>query len=149
VIREQGDTLHLLSAVSPDWAGVGKTIQVTHAPSYFGSTNMTLTNRSGNTATLTLADTWTHSPHARVVHVPWFVQGVQAKADGRSVPVANGAVSIPVAIRTVTLTWKNRLPVNMSFARAVASYEAEYRRRYALLLKIGTTAIGPQWQVPG
>jgi hypothetical protein len=30
----------------------------------------------------------------------------------------------------------------------VAGYEAEYRRRYALLLQTGSMAAGPQWQVP-
>jgi hypothetical protein len=148
MVREQGETLHLLSAVSPAWVVPRKAIRVVHAPSYFGSTDFTWMTTGEQSATLTVTDTWTQAPKALVVHVPWFLTGVQARADGQTVAVANGLLVLPVNTREVTLHWAARLPVEMSFARTVAGYEAEYRRRYALLLQTGSMAAGPQWQVP-
>ena len=46
LVREQGDELHLLSVVSPEWIGDGKTIAVKQAPTYFGTVAFTLTQPS-------------------------------------------------------------------------------------------------------
>lgn len=36
MVREEGDDLHLLSVLSPEWIGAGKTIAATQVPTYFG-----------------------------------------------------------------------------------------------------------------
>ena len=41
LVREQGDDLYLLSAVSPEWVQPGKTIEVRDEPSAFGPISFT------------------------------------------------------------------------------------------------------------
>ena len=43
--REEGNQLHLLSVVSPQWIGKGKTIAVSQAPTNFGPIAFTLSSR--------------------------------------------------------------------------------------------------------
>lgn len=152
MVREQDGDLHLLSAISPEWLGAGKTIRVTHAPTYFGKLSFVLTGSAANAATLSIIRDWTHSPRQLVVHLPWFLTGPSAQADGKSVPVEQGAVRLPPNTHTVQIAWRGRLPVHMSYERTVASYEAEYRRHYAELLRSGQMPYDANqpdpWRVP-
>ncbi len=135
LVREQGDDLHLLSAISPDWVGAGKTISVHQAPTYFGLVAFTLTQPSANEATLHLDTAFTTTPHSIVVHLPWFIQLSSATADGKTILPESGSLSIPPATKSVTLHWtmKPGMP-KMSFAKTVKDYEAEYARRYQILM---------------
>lgn len=140
MVRERGTTLHLLSAVSPEWVGAGRTITVERAATYFGEVSFTLKGVSDADAVLTLAMDRT-SPRAAktvVVHVPWFVDAasVRAKADGRALRMKDGAIEIPKDASEVRLHWVRRTLKQdepTSYNAAVTSYKAEYAERYRAL----------------
>jgi hypothetical protein len=150
MVREEGDTLHLLSAVSPEWIGAGKRIAVTRAPTEFGPIDFALEMPAETTATLHIQAAWTSAPEAMVLHLPWFMQAASITADGVPVPLADGQVSLPPGTKLVNIIWQRRPGASrMSFVRTVASYKAEYRRRYKHLLETGEAATdGDSWRVP-
>jgi hypothetical protein len=150
MVREANGDLHLLSAVSPDWIGAGKTIRVTQAPTYFGNIAFTFTTQQAGRATLTIDSDFQTPPHAVVLHLPWFLRGVEVTtSSGRTVAIRDGAVDLAANTREVHLRWSSRLPAAMSYKSTVASYEAEYRRRYEHLLRTGEMSSGPDtWHVP-
>jgi len=135
LVREEGNQLHLLSVVSPAWIGKGKTIAVRQAPTYFGALGFTLEQPQAGRATLHLQTAFTTPPAAIVVHLPWFVDLESASADGKPVPSAQGALTIPAGTRSLVLHWtvKPGTP-RLSYNRAVAAYKAEYTRRYQTLM---------------
>jgi hypothetical protein len=149
MVREEEGDLHLLSAVSPEWVGEGRTIRVTKAPTYFGTVGFTLTETNPDSAVLRIDSDFQTPPHAIVLHLPWFLEVSRMVADGKPVPVQDGAVRLPADTREVRMEWSSRLHVRMSYDRTVTSYEAEYRRRYALLLRTGEMSSKPDtWHVP-
>jgi hypothetical protein len=135
LVREQGDELHLLSVVSPDWIGKGKTISVTQVPTYFGKVAFTLTQPSAGEAVLKLDTHFDRAPTATVLHIPWFVKLDQATADGKPVESRDGMLSIPAGAKEVRLRWTVKPDTQaMSYDRAVTAYKAEYARRYNQLM---------------
>jgi len=153
MVREQGDALHLLSAVSPEWIGAGKTIRVTGAPTCFGKLNFSLDAPDEDHAVLHLEAAFDHPPSELVVHIPWFLSASNGTADGLPIPVVDGALHLPANTREVRLTWKHLSSPNMSYARTVASYKREYRRRYDYLMETGEMVAGQTsrpdtWRVP-
>jgi hypothetical protein len=150
MLREDGDTLHLLSAVSPEWIGASKQIRVERAPTIFGPLDFTLSMSTANRAVLRLSAHWQKPPRTVVLHVPWFLQVDTATADGASLAVHNDALEIPSGTTTVTLLWHRRAEASaMSYLKTVASYKAEYRRRYQQLLATGEIAHhSDTWHVP-
>ncbi len=142
LVREDGDTLHLLSVISPDWIGAGKTIAVRQAPTNFGTAAFTLEQPSAGQAILHLSPDFTAPPQQIVVHLPWFVELKSATADGKPANAHKGALTVAPSIRTIEMRWtvKPDAP-GLSYDRAVADYKAEYARRYRLLMH---TAPGAQ-----
>ena len=135
LVREEGNDLHVLSVVSPDWIGAGKTISVKQAPTYFGEVAYTLTQPSAHEAVLTLATNFSNAPHAVVVHLPWFVQLESATADGKPVRAKDGALSLPPITKVLQLHWEVKSDaLRMSYDHAVDDYKAEYARRYNTLM---------------
>lgn len=136
MVREDGSTLHLLSAVSPAWVGAGKAIQVRNAFTYFGQYGFDLEMPSETSATLKLSPHFTpgFAPKTIVLHIPWFMQLTAVSIDGRPAAISHGdTVQLDPEARSVTLQWKRQalpsaLPV--SYKDAVARYEREYRRRF-------------------
>lgn len=140
LVREEGDDLHLLSVVAPDWIGAGKSISVKQAPTDFGEVAYTLSQPSANQAVLTLDTQFTHAPHAVLVHIPWFMQLDAATADGKSIRAENGALALPAGAKDVRLHWTRKADTpQMSYERAVDAYKSEYARRYNILMH-GTAA---------
>jgi hypothetical protein len=150
MLREDGDTLHLLSAVSPEWIGSGKTVRVERAPSTFGITGFTLRMSSATSAELSLNNTWQHPPRALVLHLPWFMQTESATADGVALRIEGEVLSLPPNAHEIKLQWHRRPGSSqMSYARTVASYMQEYRRRYDRLLTTGEMSPAiDTWRVP-
>ncbi len=135
LLREDGDTLHLLSAVSPDWIGRGKTIAVRQAPTNFGPIAFTLNQPSDTEAVLHIDAAFTAPPRQIAIHLPWFVDFQSATADGNPVRAVNGALDVPAGTKVVRIAWARRpgTPA-MSYERTVKDYEAEYARRYQILM---------------
>src|ERR1041384_3407419 len=130
LIREEGDQLHLLSVVSPEWMKNRDTIAVRGAPTAFGTVNMVLI-AGQNAATLYLTNEFTSPPKPLILHLPWFLHLSDIIADGRKISISNGLAILPVNARIVHLTWpqgKNREA--MSYDRAVRAYKEEYAKRW-------------------
>ncbi|MGB6830715.1 MAG: hypothetical protein WBE41_21895 [Terracidiphilus sp.] len=135
LVREEGRQLHLLSVVSPDWIGKGKTIAVSQAPTYFGTVAFELEQPQDGAATLKLNTQFTSAPEAIVMHLPWFVDVHSATADGKAVVVKNGIVTVAAGTKEIDLRWTlKRDTPRMSYENAVAAYKAEYARRYQALM---------------
>jgi hypothetical protein len=135
LVREDGDRLHLLSAISPEWIGRGKTIAIRQAPSYFGETSFTLEQPAEGEAVLKLDSTFSRAPAQIVVHLPWFVDLKSATADGKVVRDGDGSVAVPAGTREIQMQWtvKPDRP-ELSYDRAVEEYKSEYARRYQALM---------------
>lgn len=135
LVREQGNDLHLLSIVSPDWIGAGKTISVKQAPTYFGEVAYTLTQPAANEAVLKLDTQFSRAPGSIVVHIPWFVRLQSASADGKSIAAKDGALTIAPTAKELRLRWTVEThATHMSYSHAVDEYKAEYARRYNTLM---------------
>lgn len=135
LVREDGDELHLLSVVSPDWIGQGKTIAVSQAPTYFGEVGFQLTQPSADEARLQLDTHFTHGPKDLVVHLPWFMEVKSAEADGHALSPNAGVLTVPANTKEVRVHWSLRPDApQMSYQKTVDAYKAEYARRYAILM---------------
>jgi hypothetical protein len=135
LVREEGDQLHLLSVLSPEWIGKGKTISVTQAPTYFGSVAFTLDQPSDDEAALRLNASFTHAPKQIVVHLPWFIETKSATVDGSSVDAVNGELVVSPTAKEIRIHWaaKSGTP-HLSYQNAVDDYKSEYARRYRELM---------------
>jgi hypothetical protein len=101
MLREEGETLHLFSAVSPAWIGMGKTIRVERAPTTFGMTAFTLRMTSGTSAVLEMTNSWVHPPREVLLHMPWFMQTHSAVADGVPLKLDGDVIAVPLDAREV------------------------------------------------
>ncbi|MGA9668879.1 MAG: hypothetical protein WBQ94_06700 [Terracidiphilus sp.] len=135
MVREDGDKLHLLSVVSPEWMGKGKSITVSQVPTNFGTVGFKLEQTGEDEAVLHLDANFAHLPSAIVLHRPWFVEGETATVDGVGHEVLNGEIEVPSTAREIHLHWaqKGSAP-RMSYVRTVDEYKAEYARRYRILM---------------
>lgn len=139
MVREEGSTLHLFSAVSPDWIGAGKHLSVERAATYFGQVGFVLEMPSETEAELHLEPKFEegHAPAEILLHIPWFMEVASARVDGKTIEVsAYKTIRLAPTTRVVSLQWKRRaLPAGMvvSYADAVAQYKREYRERYERL----------------
>ncbi len=150
LVREQGDELHLLSVVSPDWIGTGKTIAVKQDPTYFGQVGFTLTQPSAGEMILNLDTQFTHAPHHIAVHLPWFVDVKGVTVDGHPFDRIPPPIFLPgtsdlvpnhttlnlsPTVHEVRVRWSMKPDApRMSYEQAVAAYKAEYGRRYNELM---------------
>ncbi len=127
LVREQGDDLHLLSALSPDWTKPGDTIQVSNAPTLFGRMKMECKfSRSG--MRMSLEPDFRQKPAHIVVHLPWFVTVRSATVDGSSVEAHQHWLSLPPSSKEVEVLWTLPAPAPpMSYRSAVKALEREYR----------------------
>jgi hypothetical protein len=135
MVREEGDTLHLLSAVSPAWIGAGKSLNVEKAQTYFGTVGFSLKMPSATQAELSLHTEFAsgHTPKKIVLHLPWFMDVAAVNVDGRPVSPVDHEIQIAPTAKSVHIAWKRRLvspDVPSSYEVAVQRYKAEYAKRY-------------------
>ena len=129
LVREQGDVLHLLSAVPAHWLDAGKQVRVTGAPTQFGKASFTAAAEAG--AIRIRLGAPRRSPPARVVvHLPTGIEATGASLDGVKLAVAGGrqvVVPGPAAREARELTIRIRRvgkrPAT-TFLAKVAAYEA-------------------------
>ena len=138
MVREQGNELHLMSVISPEWVQPGKSITVRRAPTNFGEVNFEWQVPQEGESTIRLDNHLNYRPEKLVLHVPWFLEVQEATADGKPVTVSNGALEIPLDTKQVTLRWSHKSGApQMSYQKAVDDYKAEYRRRYDEFVQAG------------
>ena len=139
MLREQGDELHLLSAISPAWVRPGQSIVVRRAPTDFGDVNFTLHFVSPTRARLDLETHFFRAPKRLVLHLPWFMRMTSVTADGRAATIHDDEVDLPAATRSVEIEWTKKPGTErLDFKAAVAKYEAEYREHWRRFLRDGT-----------
>ena len=134
MVREEGDRLHLLSVISPEWMGKGKTIGVSQAPTNFGTVGFTFEQTGDDQGMIHLDAHFVHAPAKIVIHEPWFVEGETATVDGVGYQEMNGAIEVPASAREIHLNWTVKDAPALSYERAVEDYKAEYARRYQVLM---------------
>ncbi len=131
LVREQDGDLHLMSVLSPEWIGAGKTIAVRQAPSLFGTVDFVLNQPSATSAILHLTAHFSAAPKRVVIHIPWFMTVKSATADGKSIRPVDGALLVPSDTHEIHIEWsKNPGTPPLSYAQTVRDYENEYARRY-------------------
>lgn len=131
MVRDDDTQVHLLSVLSPEWIGAGKTVAASRVPTRFGQVSLRLEQPSADTAVLHLETHFTAPPAALVLHLPWFMRIQSAEADGKTIIVHNGVLTLPASTRKVTLQWTRAANApTMSYQQAVDDYKAEYRKRY-------------------
>ena len=138
LLREQDRSLHLLSALSPEWTKPGDSVEVQNAPTYFGRLGMKATFRADGMA-LDLDATFRSEPDEVLVHLPSFVTPKGATADGKEVKVADHRLAVPSTTRRIDVTWTREPgPKTVSFDAAVNAFKREYAQRYQQFLRDGS-----------
>ncbi|MEJ5171487.1 MAG: PA14 domain-containing protein, partial [Fimbriimonadales bacterium] len=128
-VREEGDSLHLLSAISPAWVVLGQSIGVRRCSTDFGNLDLSLECRPDG-ATLTIAPNWRVRPKRLVLHWPWFVKPVSAESGGRKLTIRDGVTVLPADARTVRLRWRVLPTGTLNYEAAVRIWlEKNYRPR--------------------
>jgi hypothetical protein len=150
MVREEGSTLHLLSAVSPEWIGEGKSIRVKRAPTYFGLVDFELEMPEDHAAVLHLKSAFQQPPEKLILHLPWFMKTAEVTVDGSAAQIHDGSVVLPVTAREVRIDWRRKPDAaSMSYTKTVESYKNEYRKRYEHLLTTGEMSPAiDTWSVP-
>jgi hypothetical protein len=139
MVREQGDDLHLLSCISPEWMKGGATIHVHRADTVFGQVNFDLQVLEAGHATMKLANQIDHVPDKLILHLPWFLRVTSTSVDGKNAAPKDGALVLPATAQQVDLRWAwpgESMP-QLSYEKTVADYKAEYKRRYEEFVRTG------------
>ena len=137
LVREQGEDLWLLSALSPEWIRPGQVVEVRDEPSSFGPLSLTLTAEA-EALTVALPQRFRNAPQHVFARVPWCWEMSGATVDGQAVTAEGNAIVIPAGAQLLRL--EGRLSPDTppySFAQAVADYKAEYRRRWEGFVRTG------------
>ncbi|MEA2445585.1 MAG: hypothetical protein QOJ12_2877, partial [Thermoleophilales bacterium] len=121
LVRERGDGVQLLSALSPAWLGGGRRVSLSGAPTAAGPVDVSLRSTAGG-ATLTwrapagVPVWWTIPADARAVRI-----------DGR--PATGPLVRLPASSGSARIAWRLR-PDPRSLARTERALTAAYRAHH-------------------
>jgi hypothetical protein len=142
LVREWGEDLHLLSVLSPAWTRPGARVAVRGAPTDFGVLSLEAHMEPGGMK-VRLAAQWRRPPRRLVLHLPWFVQGLAAQAEGQAVPVQpvpygqGQQVELEPRTQQVAVRWRVRAQPGLSYASAVEEWKRENRRHFAAFVRSG------------
>jgi hypothetical protein len=129
LLREEEDSLHLLSVLAPAWTAPGSTLRVAAAPTNFGTVAFQAAFREGG-MTLDLAPNFEIQPAKIVVHLPWYAGATTATVDGKPAALASGALTVAPSARKIAIAWKRSPVAGLGYAEAVAALQKEYRARW-------------------
>jgi len=139
LLREEGNELHLLSALSPAWCKPGDSIVVDNAPTFFGGLGLKAMF-SAHGMTVDVNAQFRSEPKDIVIHMPWFVTPQNATVDGRPMKVMNNRLIVPSMARRIIVTWVPRQNAfNLSYSKAVDQFVKEYSNRYQQFLRVGAS----------
>jgi hypothetical protein len=137
LVRESGNDLYLLSAVSPEWLSPGKVISVNQAPTNFGPLSFTL-HCSADSICMNISSPERNAPQNILVRIPWFFDLVAARVDGKAAQAESGHVKFTSSARRVVFLGHIKpAEHNLSYHQSVIDYLREYRRRYEIFLRTG------------
>jgi len=139
VVREYENELFLFSAISPAWLGPGKSIEIRNEPTVFGPVTAILRARPRGWE-VRVSNRFRRSPEHIVICVPWFYQVQRAEADGHSLEVRDGKLTVSASTQQVSVTGRIKSGTPMTdFEHSVRDYKLEYKKRYREFLRTGTT----------
>jgi hypothetical protein len=131
LVRESGNDVHLLSAVSPAWIGAYKEISAANVPTEYGTISYDVRQPDNSSAVINIAAQWRNAPAAIVIHVPWFMSVSAVTVDGNPVTVSAGKISVPADAKKIHIDWKRKAETaDLSYKNTVADYKTEYHKRY-------------------
>jgi hypothetical protein len=137
ILREEGDDLVLLSAVSPHWMQPGRSLEARKAPTDFGPMTLALQCRADGWD-LRLSPAFRREPKRLRLRLPWFYEITKAQADGRELQLSSGELVLSGRTKWVRATGRIKPDTpELSFLAAVERYKREYRRRYEEFLRTG------------
>jgi len=129
LIREQGNELHLLSALSPEWTKPGEEIQVNRALTYFGIVSLKAKSEKDKLA-LNLKADFTQAPEKIVVHFPFFARVEKALADTQEVKFYQGYAEFGPETKMVEIFWRLSPAPEYSYQAFVERYKKQYQEKY-------------------
>jgi hypothetical protein len=118
LIREDGASLHLFSALAPRWIQPGRTVRVSRGLTNFGTIDLGIRSKPDG-ADVSISARWRTAPKALVFHIPWFVKVSRAIADGKNLPITNGALALAPNTRHLQIKWTWTEHPDLSYERAV------------------------------
>lgn len=142
LVREEGDTLRLFSAVSPAWLADGRALVAERIATRWGEVSTRLRVRDGVIA-VELPTGLTGEPRM-AVRVPWCATPRAIEVDGEPVAAEGGWILVTAAARSVTIAYDAAsLGAGPSYASAVEAYRAEYRERALVYRESGGVYAAP------
>jgi hypothetical protein len=142
LVREDGNAIHLMSAISPEWAKPGDEILVENAPVWTRTEAGTAQGRMSYAmrfeeggATLELSGpVWNDGGnHGELIcHVPYFFELSSASGSGASLELDGDAVIIPPGTSRVRFEWTRKNVEPRGYQLSVEWFKKEYRRRYEI-----------------
>lgn len=132
MLREEGNDLHLFSALSPEWLKPGDSIIVKNAPTNFGQIDYRMHIRE-DSAVIKIENMFTRNPDNIIIHVPWFITLEEVVIDGIKYTGNNKQIITSPSAGLIRLKWKrntNESIENYSYTNRVKNYLNEYRIRY-------------------
>lgn len=136
LVREEGSTLHLFSVLSPAWVREGQSLRVVDAPTNFGEIDFSLEIEK-NQARLSFQPRFRENPDQILFHLPWFVDLMEASADGEKIKATNGILRLNPQTKAVTLKWEIRPIGALSYDYFVQEYKEKYKAKYKEFLEKG------------
>lgn len=133
-IREQNQTLHLLSAISPEWCKPGDIIKVNRSPTFFGMINLSAKARVDG-LNLEFSPSWTEPPELIQLHLPFFANVSSVLIDGCPVSYNKDFVYLPKQKCNVNISWHIDPSIEYSYEKFVEDYKMEYKQRYDEYIK--------------
>ncbi|MFV0346682.1 MAG: FN3 associated domain-containing protein [Bacteroidales bacterium] len=128
LVREEGDDIHLLSAVSPQWIREGEKIKVENAPTYFGNISYILKTEKNN-FTVDLDAHGNDDLGKIYFHIPWFLEVETITIDGKDVNFTGNSIEISKTAKEIKVSWKNREKQELSYEKAVDIFLNKYHNR--------------------
>ncbi len=132
LVREYQGTLHLASALAPQWIEPGEMIRLKDAATDFGLLTYTIKARE-NGADVDIQSDWRENPKKILFHIPWFVEVTDVTIDGRRATVQqlpnDQAVELPLHVKNVHFDWRWKEHPDLSYERAVQLYLDTYYNR--------------------
>ncbi|MFV0539633.1 MAG: chitobiase/beta-hexosaminidase C-terminal domain-containing protein [Aestuariibaculum sp.] len=118
LVREEGNDIHLLSAISPEWIQEGKNIKVNQAPTYFGNISYSLKSEK-KAFNVDFNFNWNNDKVDNVYfHIPWFLNVKAIYVDGKSVKVSK-VIILPKQAKHIKVVWNDREASQLNFNKAV------------------------------
>jgi len=136
LVREEGETLHLCSVLSPSWLREGQRIDVSKAPTPFGSLDFSFA--AGKEAgRLTLKPEFRDKPKEIILHLPWFVEVSGVLVDGKKHQTDGHLLRFSPDTQEVVIQWERKLTGAMNYDLYVQEYKEKYKAKYKEFLEKG------------